>query len=472
MSIRSKIVRHTVLAARRPFIAALSTNFKGNRYKQKDVADLFLRFTRKSWPDFPFEKQLLSMFEGGRIGQRTMHFDPVGLFFPPGREDLSSHQHRLRALACAPLIETARKVMSDTHLQPEDLKVHVFHSTDSATPSYDVTVNNQLNISASVKRDVIGSMGCVGGIASLWNAVDYLRSREGGEALVSVSETCSQIWDAGMNGYYADLIQAAKTDMSRCATMVRLLPDTGEDAMIQQFKNMWLPKLKDAWTPAAIFGDGAASLMLMGPCHPKITSIAARGEPLAHLIDFASITAHRTENTVHLESTPSGIRVNLSSELPSIVEAHFKPLVDNLIRAHEIELSDIAHWMIHPGGPKILRIVEAKLGLKPWATKPRLVPRHDANYANVSKMIVRHSHRHDNIEFDTEEERVEYNLRYPQLRHSWESLADNGNCGCVSVIDVMDRTIRCKINPPKRGDYGIAVAVGPGVTLEAVLVQW
>ena len=46
-----------------------------------------------------------------------------------------------------------------------------------------------------------------------------------------------------------------------------------------------------------------------------------------------------------------------------------------------------------------------------------------------------------------------------QLEHSYASLAQVGNLGCGSVLDVMRRTLD---RPPAAGTRGIAVAFGPG----------
>lgn len=53
------------------------------------------------------------------------------------------------------------------------------------------------------------------------------------------------------------------------------------------------------------------------------------------------------------------------------------------------------------------------------------------------------------------------------LRHSWQSMADNGNCSSVSVIDVLRR---CMADTSNKG-RGVLAAVGPGITYDGLLLH-
>lgn len=55
------------------------------------------------------------------------------------------------------------------------------------------------------------------------------------------------------------------------------------------------------------------------------------------------------------------------------------------------------------------------------------------------------------------------------LRHSWNSLREIGNAGSVSILDVLARTYA---DPPRRGTQGLAIGVGPGVTVTASRLTW
>jgi alkylresorcinol/alkylpyrone synthase len=55
------------------------------------------------------------------------------------------------------------------------------------------------------------------------------------------------------------------------------------------------------------------------------------------------------------------------------------------------------------------------------------------------------------------------------LRHSWESLRDNGNISSASVLDVLGRTVSER---PAPGSLGLMIAMGPGFSFELVLLSW
>ncbi|MFK8851181.1 type III polyketide synthase [Streptomyces sp. Ac-502] len=55
------------------------------------------------------------------------------------------------------------------------------------------------------------------------------------------------------------------------------------------------------------------------------------------------------------------------------------------------------------------------------------------------------------------------------LRHSWDSLAETGNLGGISVLDVLRRTHE---NPPADGAAGFMLAYGPGFTTSALTGTW
>ncbi|WKK23394.1 PhlD [Streptomyces olivoreticuli] len=55
------------------------------------------------------------------------------------------------------------------------------------------------------------------------------------------------------------------------------------------------------------------------------------------------------------------------------------------------------------------------------------------------------------------------------LRHSWDSLAENGNLGGVAVLDVLARTYE---DPPCDGERGLLLSFGPGFLAAACRGLW
>lgn len=61
--------------------------------------------------------------------------------------------------------------------------------------------------------------------------------------------------------------------------------------------------------------------------------------------------------------TSDGFNILLSSEVPNMVRQHLAPDVDAFLAEHGLERDDIATWIMHTGGPKVLDAAAESLGL-------------------------------------------------------------------------------------------------------------
>jgi alkylresorcinol/alkylpyrone synthase len=118
----------------------------------------------------------------------------------------------------------------------------------------------------------------------------------------------------------------------------------------------------------------------------------------------------------------SGLRIVLGAEIPDLVRAELRADVDGFLADLGLSLSEIGFWLCHPGGPKVLQAVEETLDL----------------------------HR-------------------GELEVTWESLAEIGNISSASVLHVLADTMNRRT--PQPGSYGLMLALGPGFSLELVLLQ-
>ena len=64
------------------------------------------------------------------------------------------------------------------------------------------------------------------------------------------------------------------------------------------------------------------------------------------------------------ELSRKGFLMTLSSYVPQLIEEDIASLVDACLEHHHINKTDITHWCIHPGGKKILEVIEQKLRLQ------------------------------------------------------------------------------------------------------------
>ena len=68
-------------------------------------------------------------------------------------------------------------------------------------------------------------------------------------------------------------------------------------------------------------------------------------------------------------------------------------------------------------------------------------------------------------------EALEHALEVPRdaVQLTWDSLARVGNLSSVSVLHVLEDTLRER--PPRPGTYGMLLAMGPGFCSELVLLR-
>lgn len=121
--------------------------------------------------------------------------------------------------------------------------------------------------------------------------------------------------------------------------------------------------------------------------------------------------------------TDSGFKVLLSADIAALAQSQVRPSLEAFLGGHGLTLAGIDHWLVHPGGPKVIRALEEGLGLPDDA-----------------------------------------------LALSWESLAEAGNISSASVLQVLDKAMERL--QPKPGEWGVLMAMGPAFSAELVLLQW
>jgi alkylresorcinol/alkylpyrone synthase len=119
----------------------------------------------------------------------------------------------------------------------------------------------------------------------------------------------------------------------------------------------------------------------------------------------------------------SGFQVVLSAEVPEMVRRHLRRDVDAFLASQRLTCDDIAVWVAHPGGPKVLQALQEALPMRPGA-----------------------------------------------LDIAWKSLREVGNLSSTSVLLVLQETLAGA--SPAAGSYGLMTAMGPGFCSELVLLRW
>lgn len=256
--------------------------------------------------------------------------------------------------------------LDDAGLAPEAVDhLAVVTCTGYGTPGLDIRLAAELGMRPDVQRTHIGHMGCYAAIPGLATVADAAAARD----MVSVL-LCVEL------------------------TSLHIQPPTDDPEQL---------------VAHALFSDAAVAATVV----PEAAAF--------EVLDVAALTDPSTAALMTWDVTDLGFRMGLSSRVPEVLDRHVEGLVDGLLARHGWLRGDVEGWAVHPGGPRILEVVAARLGL-------------DAGALDASRAVLR----------------------------------EHGNCSSATVLLVLDELRRTA--PPEPGSPVVALAFGPGLTLYGALL--
>lgn len=349
-----------------PCIAGIATAVPQYCYGQSEARD----FARAMFSESRLNvDRLLPIFLNTAIAQR--HFCMPAEWY---RTNHSFHEkNRLyveHALVLAEKVLTA--LCAEQNCAPEEIDHLFFVSTTGlATPSIDAHLFNRLRMKPSLRRTPIWGLGCAGGISGLARATDWLKAYPAKKAAVIALELCS--------------LTFIRNDLS-----------------------------KGNFVATSLFADGAAAALLLGDeCQ------AARERGLEVLASDA-ITWPDSLDVMGWEVDAPGLKVLFSRDIPTIVLESARPSILNFLAEQKIALDDVAMFLSHPGGAKVIAAYCEALALPEVKTK-----------------------------------------------HMWDVLRNYGNMSSATVLFVLNEYLR---SPDYRGgDLVLSTTLGPGFSSEMIL---
>jgi predicted naringenin-chalcone synthase len=302
----------------------------------------------------------------------------------PLLEDVSgwSTERRMRRyqVEAVPLGKSAvGRALADAGLAADELGLFAVCScTGYATPGLDILLARDMGMSPSVQRLFVGHMGCYAALPGLGAVSDFVVARGRPALLLCAELTSLHLQPAG-----------TRTD-------------------IQQIVSH------------ALFSDAAAACVVTPSVPSASGGFSASGGLSYAVSEVAAVTDTTTADHMTWEVTDAGFRMGLSPQVPAVLAAHVRGLVDDVLARRGLSVADVDGWAVHPGGPKILDVVQERLGLDDAA-----------------------------------------------LSASRGVLADYGNCSSPTVLLVLD-ALRRREDPPRRI---VMLAFGPGLTLYVTLLE-
>lgn len=265
--------------------------------------------------------------------------------------------------------EALRKALDRAGLQPTDLDYIITTScTGLMIPSVDAYLINRLKMRQNIVRLPVTEMGCAAGTSALIYAHDFLKANPGKHAAILALES------------------PMSTFQHQDFSMTNVVS-------------------------AAIFGDGAACA-IVGPSDELRPAII--DTEMYHFPDAIDMMGYNFLN--------SGFQIVLDKTVPDRIQEHFDDILHPFLAKNDLKIKDVEHFIFHPGGKKIVQMVENLL--------------HDLD---------------------------------KNIDESKGVLRDFGNMSSATVLYVLDRYLQKDI---PAGDLGLMLAFGPGFSAQRLLLKW
>mgnify|MGYP005848993199 CR=1 FL=1 len=301
--------------------------------------------------------------------------DPLRQFYPvpTGPDDrgpsTGTRMQRYAAVAPALAHRAAAAAMSDAGVEVEAVTHLITVScTGFVAPGLDASLIGSLGLSPTVRRLHVGFMGCSAALNALGAAGDAVRADPRATVLVCCVELCSLHYAYG-----------------------------------------WDPGRMVA---NALFADGAAAAVL-----GATGSGGGRGLSLR---DTGSFLFPDSLDAMGWTIGDHGFEMTLSPGIPDCIRGHLRGWCEQWLGRHGLRIGDVASWIIHPGGPKVLDAVADALGLEEAA-----------------------------------------------LRNSRKVLAGYGNMSSATVLFVLKELVK----EGRQAGPCVGIALGPGLVAEGVLLE-
>jgi prepilin-type processing-associated H-X9-DG protein len=245
----------------------------------------------------------------------------------------------------------------------------VVSCTGMYAPGLDIDLIHSLGLRKDVQRTCINFMGCYAAFNAIKLADSFCKSSPDAKVLVVCTELCS----------------------------IHFQKEHTEDNLLAN----------------ALFADGSAAMVVEGKARPGLNLTP---------VGFYCDVAPEGERDMAWSVGNMGFEMRLSAYVPDIIRRGIRELTSTLLSRISADMSDIKYFAIHPGGKKILEVIEKELG-----------------------------------------------MTRDQNRDAYEVLRKYGNMSSPTVLFVIN-SICSRLNGVDHGRKILSFAFGPGLTLESMVL--
>jgi predicted naringenin-chalcone synthase len=301
------------------------------------------------------------------IGYRYFGMDAPTDVFQDSQDELIA---RYQKFAVPVAVEAANEALEKAGLVAAEIDALVVNScTGYLCPGLTSYVAEALPLRTDIRPFDLQGMGCGGALPNLETAHNYLQAHAEANVLTIAVEICSA--------------------------------------------TLFFGESPDLLVSNALFGDGAAAAVLTN--RPGGTGI--------RLKDFAAGLYPEDREHLHYRTENSKLRNVLSRSVPAVGARRSREVIDRLLTQNGNGRHEIQHWIVHPGGQRVIDLFQQGLGLPGDA-----------------------------------------------LAASRKVLYNYGNMSSATVLFVLDEVVRS--GAPRAGDSGVMCSFGAGFGVYAALLEF
>jgi len=168
---------------------------------------------------------------------------------------------------------------------------------------------------------------------------------------------------------------------------------------------------------ASLFADGVSCLLVTGDQVPIQNKM-----PMPYIMNTASKWMPNSEDVMGWDIKDDGLHVIFARSIPTIISTWLGPFIYEFLNEQNLKKEQLTNFIAHPGGKKVLQAYEEAL-----------------------------------------------QMSEDQTAISREILRKHGNMSSPTVLYVLEQFM---LKENASDDFGLLVALGPGFSGEAALVQW
>jgi prepilin-type processing-associated H-X9-DG protein len=359
------------------FITAIGTAVPQHKISQQQIATFMSKAMRV---DYESGRKLNAIFRSSGVIHRHSvleDYTKAGDYsFYPNNKDLSpfpstekrNAEYRKYTLPLS--LQAIQKCFnSHSNFNPSEI-THLITVTCTGfyAPGLDIELIKELKLKSSVERLAINFMGCYAAFNAIKTANAYCALSPKNKVLIVCTELCS----------------------------LHFQRETTDDNLLAN----------------ALFADGSAAIL--------VESEPSKGVSLFPEV-FHNSLSFSEESHMAWNIGDFGFEMKLSSYVPDIIQKGIKSLTTEMLELVKKKITAIDFYAIHPGGKKILEVIETELGI-------------------------------------TKEQNM----------HAYDVLREYGNMSSPTVIFVLEKLFKT-LNSSHHNASVLSFSFGPGLTLEGTL---